>query len=84
MLNVTLKPSDTIEQLMPHVETAMQAGEICRVANIDCLDLFEITALRLLVGARHLLDAANGQEIFARPGFQLIGVDSAGEEHALG
>ena len=84
MLNVTLKPSDTIEQILPLVETAMQTGDVCRVANIDCLDLFEITALRLLVGARHLLDAANGQEIFARPGFQLIGVDSAGEEHALG
>ncbi len=83
MLNVTLKPSDTIEQLLPLVETAMQTGDVCRVANIDCLDLFEITALRLLVGAGHLFDAASGQEYFARSGFQLIGVDSAGDEHEL-
>ena len=83
MLNVTLRHSDTIEELLPALETAMQTGDVCRVANIDYLDLFEISALRLLVAAGHLFDAANGKEFYARPGFSLNGVDSAGEEHRL-
>ena len=83
MLNVTLQRSDTIEELLPILEAAMQSGDICRIANIAYLDIFEIAALRLLVGAGHLFDAASGREFYARPGFQLIGIDSVGIEHAL-
>ena len=83
MLDVTLNHSDTIEDLLPILERAMETGEVCRVTNIEHFDLFEIAALRLLVGTGRLFDAANGQEFFARAGFQLIGVDSAGDEHTL-
>ena len=83
MLNVTLKRSDTIEDILPALETAMQTGDVCRVANIDYLDLFEIATLRLMVGVGQLFDAASGMEHYARSGFRLIGVDSCGEEHSL-
>ena len=64
---------------MSRIYTVAFTGVAVTVAQ----DLFEITALRLLVGAGHLFDAASGQEYFARSGFQLIGVDSAGDEHEL-
>ena len=78
MLNITLNPSDCIETLLPAIEGAMDAGEVCRLVNVNFLGPLEIAALSLLVMAANLQDTATGRICHARSGFALIGVDQAG------
>ena len=78
MLNITLSTHDTIETVLPMVEKAMEAGEICRILNIEYLGQREISALTLLTMAEGLLDSETGKVFHPHPGFALIGVDEKG------
>ncbi len=83
MLNVVLNRTDCIETLLPVVELAMAAGEVCRVHNINFLGPVEVVALTLLVMADNLLDMNTGKICRARPGFRLLGVDERGITRTL-
>jgi hypothetical protein len=83
MLNVILNRSDCIETLLPAVELAMSAGEVCRVHNIDFLGPLEVAALTLLVMADNLLDMNTGKTCRAQPGFRLLGIDKRGLTRTL-
>lgn len=78
MFSITLKPTDSIETVLPLVERAMESGEICRINNIDCLGRLGVMALRMLATNDSLLDGVSGKMFHPRPGFCLIGVDDAG------
>jgi hypothetical protein len=83
MLNITLSPDDTIETVLPVLEKAMEAGEICRIHNIDYLGCLGIYALTLLIMADGLLDSETGRVFHPHPGFSLIGVDDKGFSSVL-
>lgn len=83
MLNVILNRSDCIETLLPAVESAMNAGEVCRLHNIDYLGPLEVAALSLLVTADNLLDMNTGKICHAQPGFRLVGIDGHGLTRTL-
>ncbi len=83
MLNIILNRSDCIETLLPAIESAMNAGEVCRVHNIDFLGPLEEAALTLLVMADNLLDMNTGKICHAQPGFRLLGIDRRGLTRTL-
>jgi hypothetical protein len=83
MLNVVLNRTDCIETLLPAVESAMSAGEVCRVHNINFLGPLEVAALTLLVMADNLLDMNTGKICRAQPGFRLLGIDERGLTRTL-
>jgi hypothetical protein len=83
MLNVVLNRTDCIETLLPVVESAMNAGEVCRVHNINYLGPVEVAALTLLVTADKLLDMNTGKICHAQPGFRLLGIDERGYTRTL-
>lgn len=83
MLNVVLNRTDCIETLLPAVESAMSAGEVCRVHNINFLGPLEVAALTLLVRADNLLDMNTGKICRAQPGFRLLGIDERGLTRTL-
>lgn len=83
MSNITLNRMDCIETLLPAVEAAMEAGEVCRLHNINFLGQLEVAALGLLVMAENLIDTHTGRIYHARPGFQLLGIDEDGSAITL-
>lgn len=83
MLNICLNRTDCIETVLSAIESAMDAGEICQLQNINYLGQFEVAALTLLVTAANLHDTSTGKTYRARAGFQLIGVDEFGIAHTL-
>lgn len=78
MLKITLNPFDSIETLLPSVESAMESGDVCQIHNIQYLGVSELAALKLLAMAENLLDAGSGKICRAHPGFHLVGVDEFG------
>lgn len=78
MLKITLNRFDNIESLLPSVESAMEAGEVCQIHNIHFLGVSELVALKMLAMAENLLDAESGKICRAHPGFHLVGVDEFG------
>jgi hypothetical protein len=83
MFNLTLKPHDTIETVLPVVEKAMEAGEICRIDNINYLGFLGGHALTLLMASDGLLDSETGRVFHPHPGFGLLGVDDQGFSSVL-
>ena len=83
MFNITLSRSDSIETLLPTVESAMETGEICQIHNINYLGMTELAALTILALADNLLDAGTGKICRATPGFLLVGIDEYGATRVL-
>jgi len=83
MLNITLKRFDNIDAVLPAMETAMEAGEVCQIHNINYLALSELVALKLLALAENLFDPGTGRTCHALPGFCLVGIDEYGTERVL-
>ncbi len=83
MLNIVLNRNDDIETLLPAVESAMNAGEVCRVHNIDYLSPLEVVVLTLLVSSDNFLDMDTGNICRARPGFRLLAIDERGITRTL-
>lgn len=83
MLNITLNRFDGLSSLLPAVESAMEAGEVCQIHNINYLGISELAALRLLTMADRLLDTATGKICHAVSGFHLVGIDEYGTERVL-
>lgn len=83
MLNITLNRLDGLANLLPAVESAMEAGEVCQIHNINYLGISELAALKLLTMADRLLDTATGKICHAVPGFCLVGIDEYGTERVL-
>ena len=83
VLNITLNGSDSIETLLPLVESAMEAGEICQINNINFLGVSQVVALRMLAMAENLFDAETGKICHATPGFCLVSVDEYGTARVL-
>lgn len=83
MLNITLNRTDCIETVLPTIESAMDAGEVCQLQNINFLGPFQVAALALLVMSENLKDACTGKIFHAHKGFRLIGVDEHGIAHTL-
>ncbi len=83
MVSISLNCTDCIESVLPTIEAAMEAGEVCLLSNIHFFGPLEIAALSLLVMSAGLLDAGTGKTYRANPGFQLIGIDGQGVRRAL-
>ena len=83
MLNITLNRLDSIETLLPLVESAMETGDVCQINNVNFLGVSQLAALRLLAMAENLLDAETGKICHATPGFYLVGVDEYGTARVL-
>lgn len=83
MLNITLNRSDSIESLLPFVESAMETGEVCQIHNINFLGLSELAALKMLAMSENLFDMETGKICHATPGFRLVGVDEYGTARVL-
>ncbi len=83
MLNITLNRLDGLSSVLPAVESAMEAGEVCQIHNINYLGVSELAALKLLTMADRLLDMASGKICHAVPGFFLVGIDEYGTERVL-
>jgi hypothetical protein len=83
MVSISLNCTDCIESVLPAIEAAMEAGDICQLSNIHFFGPLEIAALSLLVMSAGLLDAGTGKTYRANPGFQLIGIDEQGVRRAL-
>lgn len=83
MLNITLSSSDSIESLLPLVESAMETGEICQIHNINFLGLSELVALKMLAMSENLFDTQTGKTCHASAGFCLVGVDEYGTARVL-
>ena len=83
MLNITLNRLDGLASLLPTVESAMEAGDVCQIHNINYLGISELAALKLLTVADSLLDTATGKICHAVPGFCLVGIDEHGTERVL-
>jgi len=83
MLNITLNHSDTIETLLPTVESAMETGEVCQIHNINYLGISELAALKMLAMADKLFDPDTGKICHANPGFHLVCIDEYGTARML-
>jgi hypothetical protein len=83
MRDITMNRSDSIETLLPAVESAMEAGDVCQIHNINYLGVVELAALRRLAKAVDLLDADTGKICHALPGFCLVGIDEYGTARIL-
>jgi hypothetical protein len=83
MINIVLNSTDCIETVLPSIEAAMDAGDVCFLQNINYLGTFEVVALTLLVMATNLKDAGTGIIHHAKRGFRLIGVDEHGLNRTL-
>jgi hypothetical protein len=83
MLNIKLNRFDTIDAVLPAMESAMETGEVCQIHNINYLALSELVALKLLALAGNLLDPGTGRMCHAHPGFCLIGIDEYGTKRML-
>lgn len=83
MISINLSCTDCIESVLPAIEAAMEAGDICQLSNIHFFGPLEIAALSLLVMSAGLLDAGTGKTYRANPGFQLIGIDGHGVSRSL-
>ncbi len=81
MLNVVLSKNDRIEAVLPLVESAMAAGEICRLENMAHLGRFETVTDSLLIMVERLFDG--DRSCRAQPGFRLLGVDGQGITRTL-
>ena len=78
MLKITLNDRDSIETLLPVVESARESGDVCQIHNINYLGTTEFAALKMLAKADNLLDTGTGKICRANPGFYLVGIDEYG------
>lgn len=83
MLNITLNHCDSIETLLPMMESAMETGEVCQIHNINYLGIAELAALKILAMADKLMDSETGKICRANPGFHLVGIDEYGRARML-
>ncbi len=83
MVSISLSCTDCIESVLPTIEAAMEAGDICQLSNIHFFGPLEVAALSLLVMSAGLHDAGTGKTYRANPGFRLIGIDGQGVSRAL-
>jgi hypothetical protein len=83
MLNITLKPDDTIETVLPVIEQAMEDGDVCRIVNMRYIGLLGKRALTLLTQSDGLLDSQTGKVFHSHPGFSLVEVDDKGQSSVL-
>lgn len=83
MVTITLNPTDCIETLLPAIELAMEAGDVCRLGNIHYLGPLELAALLTLAAAGNLWDTCTGKIYHARAGFSLVGIDQQGVSRSL-
>jgi hypothetical protein len=83
MLQITLNRYDSIETLLPVVESAMESGDVCQINNIHYLGMTHLAALKMLVLAGNLFDAESGKVCRVNPGFRLVGVDEYGASRIL-
>lgn len=83
MSNLTLNEYDSLEDVLPAVELAMQTGDTCRIRNIEFLGRAHLAALCLLAMSENLMDLKTGEIFHTHPDFCLIGEDVQGETRSL-
>lgn len=81
MYNVVLSRSDCIESILPAVEMAMAAGDVCRLQNLADLGQFETVSEKLLAMVEALLETLPCSRV--HPGFRLLCVDERGVTRTL-
>ncbi len=83
MSNLTLNEYDSLEDVLPAVELAMQTGDTCRIRNIEFLGRAHLAALCLLAMSENLMDLKTGEIHHPHSGFALLAVDEQGEMQNL-
>lgn len=83
MKNLTLNEYDSLEEVLPTVELAMQSGETCQIRNIEFLGRAHLAALCLLAMSENLMDLKMGEILHPHPGFRLLAVDEQGATQNL-